>query len=185
MAVAGDTIEAMDPRAPTPDQIADLLRATIATLGAELTSLDRETLAWHPADGEWCVNEVLGHIIEAEQRGFAGQIERIVAEPGRTLLTWDPAAVARVRRDCDGDGKALLQELTAMRAESVRLVSALKPEQMSLAAEHPEVGGLSISDVVHEFVHHDRNHVKQILSNVQAFVWPHMGGAQRFSELDA
>jgi hypothetical protein len=30
-------------------------------------------------------------------------------------------------------------------------------------------------------VHHDRNHLKQILSNVQAYAWPHMGNAQKFS----
>jgi len=27
----------------------------------------------------------------------------------------------------------------------------------------------------------DRNHLRQILANVQAFAWPHMGNARRFS----
>lgn len=35
---------------------------------------------WHPAEGEWCVNEVLGHLIEAEARGFAGRIRQILAD---------------------------------------------------------------------------------------------------------
>jgi hypothetical protein len=43
------------------------------------------------------------------------------------------------------------------------------------------VGHLRIGDLLHEWVHHDRNHHKQMLANVQAFVWPHMGNAQRFS----
>jgi hypothetical protein len=38
-----------------------------------------------------------------------------------------------------------------------------------------------VADLLHEWVHHDRNHLKQLLANVQAFVWPHMGNAQRFS----
>jgi hypothetical protein len=33
----------------------------------------------------------------------------------------------------------------------------------------------------YEWVHHDRNHLRQILANVQAFAWPHMGNARRFS----
>jgi hypothetical protein len=38
-----------------------------------------------------------------------------------------------------------------------------------------------VADLLQEWVHHDRNHVKQILANVQAFVWPHLGNAQKFS----
>ena len=40
-----------------------------------------------------------------------------------------------------------------------------------------EVGGL----LLHEWVHHDRNRLRQILTNVQARAWPHMGNARRFS----
>jgi len=174
----------MDANAPTLAQVAALLRATVVTLRVELGALDRETLAWHPADGEWCVNEVLGHIIEAEGRGFSGRIRRLIGEPGRQEPSWDPVAVARERRDCERDGLELLGELERLRAESVRVVEAIAREQMSLTGQHPQVGELRISDVVHEFVHHDRNHVKQVLSNVQALMWPHMGAARRFSELD-
>jgi hypothetical protein len=31
-------------------------------------------------------------------------------------------------------------------------------------------------------VFHDRNHIRQMLANVQAFAWPNMGNAQRFSQ---
>jgi hypothetical protein len=43
------------------------------------------------------------------------------------------------------------------------------------------VGELSIHDILYEWVHHDQNHIKQIMSNIQAFAWPHMGNAQKFS----
>jgi hypothetical protein len=33
---------------------------------------------------------------------------------------------------------------------------------------------------MHEWVHHDANHDRQILANIQAAVWPHMGNAQLF-----
>ena len=52
---------------------------------------------------------------------------------------------------------------------------------MGRSGRHPKVGSLTVSDVLHEWVHHDRNHLKQIMSNVQALAWPHMGNAQRFS----
>jgi hypothetical protein len=52
---------------------------------------------------------------------------------------------------------------------------------MARSGRHPKVGELSVGDVVNEWIHHDRNHLKQILSNLQAYVWPQMGAAQRLS----
>jgi hypothetical protein len=46
------------------------------------------------------------------------------------------------------------------------------------------VGELTVADLLAEWVHHDRNHVKQLLANTQARVWPQMGNAQRFAALD-
>ncbi|HYU20651.1 MAG TPA: DinB family protein, partial [Chloroflexota bacterium] len=64
------------------------------------------------------------------------------------------------------------------------LVAGLTPAQLQRSGQHPHVGELTVRDLLHEWLHHDRNHVKQILSNVQAYVWPRMGNARRFSEFD-
>lgn len=166
----------------TATQSAALLRSTIIALRAEAEALGVEAMRWHPALGEWCVNEVLGHLIEAERRGFAGQIGRIIEQPGRELPTWDPPAVAAARNDCARDGMELLRELEAMREESVRLVEGLAPEQLELSGEHPEVGTLRVVDILHEWLHHDRRHTQQALANLQARVWPRMGNTQRFGD---
>ena len=166
------------------EQVAALLRSTAQTIRSEAESLGSDGMRWHPASGEWCVNEVIGHILEAERRGFAGQIQRIVTQPGRRLESWDPPAVARQRRDCERDGLELVRELETAREESVRVVLGLTSEQLQLSGDHPQVGELRVIDLLHEWPHHDRNHLKQILSNVQAYVWPHMGNAQRFAEID-
>ncbi len=168
----------------TIPQVAALLRAGPQTLRAEAGALGNEALSWHPAPGEWCVNEVVGHLIEAEQRGFAGRIQRIIEQPGRTLQTWDQGEVARQRNDCERDGLGLLREFEAMREESVHLVLGLETRQLELSGDHPQVGELRIANLLHEWPHHDRNHVRQALANVQAYVWPHMGNSQRFAEVD-
>jgi hypothetical protein len=38
-----------------------------------------------------------------------------------------------------------------------------------------------VGDVAADWVHHDRNHVRQMLANTQARVWAQMGNARRFS----
>jgi hypothetical protein len=164
-----------------PDTVAKLLLGTMGTLRAELGALPESVLAFHPAPGEWCVNEVIGHLIECEQRGFAGRIRILLAENSPRLQGWDQTEVARLRHDCERDCRALLDELGRMRDESAVLVRGLRAEDLARAGEHPKVGPLRVADLLQEWVHHDRNHVKQILANVQAYVWPDMGNAQKFS----
>ena len=163
--------------------VARLLRASVATLAAEVEALTPGTLTWHPAAGEWCVNEVLGHLIESEGRGFGGRIRIILAGDEPALEGWDQEAVAAARRDCERDARTLVAELRTMREAGARMVEGLREADLSRGGQHPLVGRLTVGDLLNEWIHHDRNHVRQILANVQAAVWPHMGNAQRFSDM--
>ena len=40
---------------------------------------------------------------------------------------------------------------------------------------------LRVDELLGEWVHHDRNHVRQLLAVTQARVWGQMGNARRFS----
>jgi hypothetical protein len=164
-----------------PAHVADLLAAALETIRAEVAALPPAVLRWHPRDGEWCIQEVIGHLIEAEQRGFAGRIRILLREREPRLQTWDQQAVARDRRDCDREIGALLAELTALRQPAIALARGLGAADLERGGHHPNVGYLRVADLLHEWVHHDRNHVKQMLANVQDYAWPAMGNAQRFS----
>src|SRR5256712_11071891 len=108
-----------------PHEVARLLESAAATIRAEFAALPDDVLAWHPAPGEWCVKEVLGHLIETERRGFAGRIRIILAGQEPRLESWDQNGVAAARRDCERDGRELLGELATMRQDSVRPVEGL------------------------------------------------------------
>ena len=166
----------------TPVQAAALLRAAGAMIRVELGALPPAALAWHPASGEWCILEVLGHLIEAEQRGFAGRVRQLLAEERPRFQAWDQAAVAGVRRDCGRDPQALVEEFGRLREASVALVAGLREADLARGGDHPTVGYLRVVDLLHEWVYHDRDHLRQILANVQALAWPHLGNAQRFSQ---
>jgi len=165
----------------TPSEVADLLEMSGRGFANTLQALSPEVASWRPAPDEWCVNEVAGHVIEAEKRGFAGRIRQIIHEPEPELETWDSMAVAKERNDCARPPQQLKDELTELRDVSVKLVRSLKPEQMQRGGLHPKVGRLTIDELLHEWVHHDGNHLRQALGNVQAYVWPHMGNTRRFS----
>jgi hypothetical protein len=165
----------------TPREAAALLQAAAGAMEAELSVLPPAVLTHHPAPGEWCVQEVVGHLIEAERRGFAGRIRILLDEDDPALQTWDPDDVARQRHDCERNGAALVHEFIRLRAESAVLVAGLRAEDLRRSGRHPKVGTLHVQDLLHEWIHHDGNHFRQMLANVQSYVWPYMAGTQRFT----
>jgi hypothetical protein len=184
-ASAGGDGPAEVPVAPVPPvRIADLLAASATTILAELAALGPDG-GWRPEPGEWSANECVGHLIEAERRGFAGRIRRILAadhpDIPADLEGWDPPAVAAARRDDLRPSAELADEFAALRADGVALVRSLGPDDMARVGIHPDVGPLRVDELLGEWVHHDCSHLRQLLAVTQARVWAQMGNARRFS----
>src|SRR5215831_9328265 len=172
----------MDVRSLEPREVASLLAAMRSTIVAEMRALPDDVLAWHPAPGEWCAKECLGHLMEAERRGFNGRIRTILSHDSGAaelrLPGWDQQAVARERNDCASRAADLLAEFEAIRSDSISLVQGLAAADLQPGGTHEKVGYVRVNDLIHEWLHHDRNHYRQLQANVQAFVWPTMGNCQ-------
>lgn len=147
---------------------------------AELAELAEDVASWHPAPGEWCVKECLGHLIETESRGFAGRIRRILKEPGCAEQTWDQVQVQKDRGDDARNLRELLDAFSEVRAVSVQLVEGLMNTDLVKVCMHQRVGELSVEDLLHDWIYHDRNHHRQLLAVMQAYAWSSMGNARRF-----
>jgi hypothetical protein len=165
-------------------QVASLLTVTRDHIIAELEALGDRWASWSPAPGEWSANECVGHIIEADRRGFAGRIRRILAEDGVAESGWDQVATAAARRDRERSVAEMIAELRAVRDDAIDLIRSLGPADLERFAVHAAVGRLTVSNVLNEWVFHDRNHIRQLLANTQARAWPGMGNARRFSHPD-
>ena len=163
-----------------PGELAELIRASGEALVRELLAMTPSVATFHRAPGEWCALEVLGHMIEAERRGFSGRVRQLLEQESPRLESWDPDAVARSRNDCAGSLVEMVKEFKRLRAESVAQVFRLREEELARRGEHVVVGQLTVADLVQEWVYHDRDHLRQLYANVQAYVFPHMGAAQRF-----
>jgi hypothetical protein len=165
----------------TPLELVRLLHASTNALAAEVWALGTQATT-RPAEGEWCANEVLGHLIEADRRGFAGRIRTVLAEERPTFERWDQPGIAAARRDNLRDPGELIQEFMSAREEDLAFVAELSPTVMGRLGIHPAVGELSIGDLLHEWVHHDREHLAQMLAVTQGQVRPFMGNAQKFGQ---
>jgi len=84
------------------------------------------------------------------------------------------------RNDCARVTDSLWMEFMGLRHDSVNLVRSLKPSDLDRSGLHPKVGELKVRGLLHEWISHDRNHTKQLLSIAQERVWPFMGNSQLF-----
>ena len=178
-----DDAYADEPAPLAPKQIATLLDASRRAIILEVEALVPYG-DFRPIPGIWCPNEVVGHLIEADKRGFAWRIRSMIAEENPALHTWVPTAVEAARHDDGRDSSELAAEFGALRDESLALVRSLGPAALARPGRHPQVGDVTVRDILHEWVHHDRDHLAQLTALTQRLVWPGMGNARRFSEPD-
>jgi hypothetical protein len=169
-----------EPAVFSTHRAAALLAVVPDALAAEVRALGRDGARWRPAPDAWSVAEVVGHLIEAERRGFAGRIREILRSDDPELRAWDQAAVSAARDDRAADPVALVAELRASRLEGVGLVRTLTADDLARSGVHPDVGALRVDELVAEWVHHDRCHLRQALGVAEAWAWLHMGAARRF-----
>jgi hypothetical protein len=170
---------------PVALEVADIdriLASTPVRLRAVVGGLPDRALEWHQDGSEWCVKEVVGHLIESERRGFAGRVRQIVDEKDPALAGWDQEQVAETRRDCHRELRQLLDELARVRSESLTLIRRLQKTDLERGGKHEEIGFVTVGDLLQEWIYHDTVHVKQVLGNIQAYVWPAMGATRKFYE---
>ena len=167
-----------------PVAVAALLEAPRDAIVAELRAMGDELAGWSPAPGEWSAKTCLGHIIEADRRGFGGRIRRILAEDGVAEQGWDQLEVAADRADDRRSLDDLLAEFITGRDAGIAVIRGLRDEDLGRHAVHGTVGRVTIGELLQEWIFHDRNHHRQLLANAQARVWPAMGATRRFTNPD-
>jgi hypothetical protein len=156
-------------------QVASALRATPRTLRVLLCDVDKRILIWRPAPGQWCINEVVGHLIEADRQAFMVRIKGMLAEKRFEIRAVDADKIAAGRSDHKRDVFELIDELDRQRITCAEMIMNLSPGDMERSGIYPPHGAFRISDFVYEWAYHDWDHLQQILNNLKAQVWPRMG----------
>jgi len=163
-----------------PQEVAQLLQNTMIVLRQRVTSLPDRAVARHPGPGKWCIKEVIGHLTEEDKRDFVGRIQIMLDDLEPSLKVNDQEEVARARHDCDKKVHDLLDEFNTVRSSSIAFVMKLRVTELERGGSHPKIGHIRIRELLHEWIYHDLNHIRQIDANVQRFLWDHLGNMQRF-----
>jgi hypothetical protein len=140
-----------------------LLSRTPAALDALLRGLpDGWTGATEGGDS-WSPFDVVGHLIHGERTDWVPRA-RIIVQQGEAR-PFDP--FDRFAQFAASDGRtlaSLLDEFAALREESLRQLSALRLTAADLdrLGRHPELGTVTLRQLLATWVAHDLDHVAQI-----------------------
>jgi hypothetical protein len=151
-----------------PDTIS-LLARTPATLNALLRDLPESWTRSNEGEKTWSAFDIVGHLIHGERTDWMPRAKMIL-EFGdtRAFAPFDRWAQAR-----ESEGKSLgelLDEFARLRSENLGELRALnlRPEDFGRRGRHPELGVVSLSELLATWAAHDLTHLHQ-LSRVMAY----------------
>lgn len=118
-------------------------------------------LAHKASPEKWSVNEVIGHLADAEL--VAGyRLRSILGAPGGPIAAYDQNKWAEAGNYVACDARESLETFKALRKSNLRLMKSLKAEQWKLFGVHSERGEESVERLAEMMGGHDLNHLKQI-----------------------
>ena len=140
-----------------------LLTRTPAALDALLRDLPDAWTRSNEGEKTWSGFNVVGHLIHGELTDWMPRA-RMILESGETRAfePFDRWAQERV-----SEGKSLgqlLDEFARLRAQNLRELRALNLKQADLArrGRHPELGAVTLSELLATWAAHDLTHLHQI-----------------------
>jgi DinB superfamily len=142
----------------------EILRRTPATLNSLLRHLPEEWTLSNEGPESWSPFDVVGHLIHAEESNWVPRA-RIILEYGekRSFKPFDRFAMfEKSRGKSMGDLLAMFERL---REESLQELDEMNitPEMFGKQVTHPELGVVTLSQLLSTWVVHDLGHVGQIV----------------------
>ncbi|HEX2164068.1 MAG TPA: DinB family protein [Thermoanaerobaculia bacterium] len=133
-----------------------VLRDLLAGLPDAWTHADEGPETWSPFD-------VVGHLVDGEETDWMVRA-RIVLGPGpeRRFEPFDRFRHLRLNRGRTLD--ELLDRFAELRARNLEELAAMElgPEELRRTGEHPELGPVTLEQLLATWVAHDLNHLAQI-----------------------
>lgn len=145
------------------DQAVPVLARTPATLRAMLEGLDEPWIRQNEGGESWSPFDVVGHLIDGEETDWIPRA-KIILTKGESQAFEPFDRFAQARRFTGWSLERLLDRFAELRAEGVATLRQwhLTREQLALRGRHPELGQVTLSQLLASWVVHDLGHIAQI-----------------------
>ena len=142
----------------------DILRRTPATLTTLLQDLPDEWLVSNEGPDTWSPFDVLGHLIHGEETDWIPRA-KIILEHGEERAFEPFDRFAMFEKSIGKSLRELLATFEQLRDGSLRQVDqlSLTPELLAKRGKHPELGVVTLGELLATWVVHDLSHIGQIV----------------------
>jgi hypothetical protein len=139
-----------------------ILERTPASLAALLDGLPETWIRATEGAGTWSPYDVIGHLIHGERTDWVPRARHILAGETRPFEAFDREAQFTESRG--RSLRELLATFAQLRRESLAALDAMKLTDRDLDRPglHPELGEVTLGNLIATWVVHDMDHVTQI-----------------------
>jgi len=140
-----------------------ILERTPATLTAMVGGMPEAWLKTTEGAGTWSAYDVVGHLIHGELTDWMPRA-RMILEHGEARPFEPFDRIAMFRDDQSRPISALLDQFAFLRAENLTTLHNLQlsDQDLSRRGTHPELGPVTLKQLMSTWVAHDMSHVAQI-----------------------
>ena len=146
---------------------AEFLSRTPRVVRAMLEGLSDEWIRANEGEDSWSPFDVLGHLNHGERTDWIPRA-RIILEEGeaKTFIPFDRFAQFEESRGKTLD--ELLDTFEKLRGENLKTLRSmsLQPEDFERKGVHPELGTVTLGELLATWVTHDQDHLVQILRTI-------------------
>lgn len=136
------------------------LHEAAGELENQLWGLSEEELCWRPAEGEWCLKEIAGHLRDCEER-YLQRLRLVTERDEPEIPAFDADSIVP---ECDYrelDLYDVLESFANLRRRTTALLWSLDPQDWERRGIHPYLGLLTVTQIVREMNEHDLSHLWQ------------------------
>lgn len=139
-----------------------ILERTPAIISAILNGAPEVWSRATEGEGTWSPYDVVGHLVHGERTDWIPRARHILSGEPRPFTPFD-----RTAQFTESEGRSLedlLATFTELRARSVAELLAMNLGESDLerTGRHPELGGVTLAQLLAAWVVHDLDHVAQI-----------------------
>jgi hypothetical protein len=140
-----------------------ILARTPATLDALLRGLPDAWITAHEGGDTWSAFDIVGHLIHGEETDWMPRT-MIILEHGDTRAFDRFDRLAQLRASAGRTLESLLDEFARLRTRNLEELGALAltPADLDRPGRHPELGPVTLGQLLATWTTHDLDHIMQL-----------------------
>ena len=128
-----------------------------------LSNIEVKEQLWKPKVENWCLLEVVCHLLDEEKEDFRARVKHTLESPDLPMLSINPSAWVEERRYIQQNFSNTLDYFLQEREQSIAWLRSLENPNWDNFYVHEKFGEMTAKMFLSNWLAHDYLHIKQIL----------------------